>query len=236
MRLKINFKKNTEKVPNNQSIVNGYIHKCLGKNNQYHDSKSNYCISGLLGGNIIDGGLYSDYSNGGYILVTSSDIEFLDKLSNGILNNQYLGYGMTFNGIDFINEDVSNGWNYFKTTPLGFILKEKSSEDGKNIGFFDLKNPNIELMLKNQIINKFSKINPEFDFSTLVVGINKHPSHKIKNIWVKNVKNVANVCQINIYTNKKLAQAIYDYGIGQSTGSGFGTVFLTKNSHIYNNK
>src|SRR5208283_1553482 len=160
MRIKINFSKNTEEVPNNLNVVNSYIHNCLGRNNQYHNTHSNYCVSRLLEGSIINGGKNIDFSNGGYILVTSLDMEFLNKIIIGVLKNE-IGYGMKFMGIDNIDEVFYNGWNYFKTTNAGFLLVKKEG------GYYTIEDDNIELKLTEHIINKFSKINPDLDFKNL---------------------------------------------------------------------
>lgn len=229
MRIIIKFSKNTEQVPNNLNVVNSYIHTCIGRNNEYHNAQSDYCVSRLLGGNIVDGGKNIDYPNGGFIIVTSLNTEFLNKIIMGLLQNTSIGYGMEFKGVDQVNEEFYNGWNHFKTTSAGFILKKPEG------GFYTLEDTNIQLVLTEHIINKFSKINPKFDFSTLKIEINNHSSHKVESIYSKSVKNISNICQINIHTNKELAEALYNYGIGQSCGSGFGTVYTTKYFDFYKN-
>ena len=50
---------------------------------------------------------------------------------------------------------------------------------------------------------------------------------------VKNVINHANQCHISIHTNKKVAELLYNIGLGQSTGSGFGTIYKTENHKTY---
>lgn len=232
MRIKLLFTKNTQEVPNNQNIVNSYIHKCLGKDNKYHDTPSNYSISRLLGGEIINGGKNVDFKNGGYIIISSLDLNFLNKIILGILVNTDLGFGMKLNSIDHITEKFFNGWNYFKTTNMGFLLR-KNVNKTKKIDYYTLNDPDISIVLKEHIINKFSKINPELDFKDFNVVIDKHPTHKVKRVYSKNVKNITNICQLNIYTNKKVAEYIYNYGIGQSTGSGFGTVYTTRKRDLY---
>lgn len=227
MRLKINFSKNTEKVPHNLNVVNSYIHTCLGRNNIYHNSHSNYSISGLLGGLIVDGGRNIEYDNGSYIIVTSSDSNFLNKIILGILSNSELGYGMKFIRFDHISEEFRDGWNNFKTTNNGFILKRKEG------GYYTLNDSDTISALKAQIINKFSKINSNLNFNDLDIVITDNNSHKVKATYSKNVKNMSNVCQINIFTNKLVAETIYNYGIGQSCGSGFGTVYTTQFNDFY---
>jgi CRISPR/Cas system endoribonuclease Cas6 (RAMP superfamily) len=49
MRIKI-LSATTEELPiNHQHIVNSFIHRVLGKNNEYHDAKNEYSISSLQG-------------------------------------------------------------------------------------------------------------------------------------------------------------------------------------------
>jgi CRISPR-associated endoribonuclease Cas6 len=231
MRIKINFTKNTENVPNNQDFINSYIHaKCL-KHNDYHDTPSDYCISRLLGGTVIENGKYVNYPNGGYLLLTSLDYEFLNKIILGVMNNPNIGYGMTLVNIEDIKEEFYNGFNYFKTTKSGFILRRKNPIN--NSKYHTINDDDINDVLKNHIINKFSKINPNLDFSNFTVEITNHKSNKTVNLLVKNVVNTSNICQIKINSNKKLAEYIYNYGIGQSTGSGFGTIYTTQYHRKY---
>jgi CRISPR-associated endoribonuclease Cas6 len=68
------------------------------------------------------------------------------------------------------------------------------------------------------------------------IEITEHPSNKVRTIYVKNVKNMANICQFKLTSCKRLAELIYNYGIGQSTGSGFGTIYKTENHEHYYEK
>ena len=55
MRLKLKFSES--KIPftyPTQNAVNSCIHRILGENNKYHNSFSNYCVSSLFGGVIVD--------------------------------------------------------------------------------------------------------------------------------------------------------------------------------------
>lgn len=232
MRLKFNFSKNIEKVPNNLNVINSYIHKCLGVNNKYHDNKSDYNVSRLLshgGFNLTDNGKYINYPNGGYILISSFNMEFFDKITMGIVKNNELGYGMKFTGIDVVEEEFYNGWNFFKTTKAGFIIKKR----GERNQFITLNDDCFRDVLKERIINKFSKINKNLDFSDFKIEITEHPNHVVKSIYSNNVKNITNVCQLNIHTNRKVAKYLYTYGIGESCGSGFGTIYTAKKHEFY---
>lgn len=226
MRIKITFTQNTESVPNNQKIVNSYIHKCIGVNNEYHNTMSNYCVSQLMGGTVSDGGKSVEYSKGSFLIITSENMEFINRIIMGVISNPIFGYGMKFKSIEHIEEKFYNGWNYFRTTPMGFIIKKMGSTN-RQIGWI---NDNLNEEIKNHIIRKMSKVKPGISCDGLEVNVT---DNKIKRRYVKNVNNQANICGISIYANKELAEAIYNYGIGQSTGSGFGTVYTTKYRNLY---
>ena len=80
MRIKIKFSGANVSLPiNNQHIINSFIHRVLGKDNIYHDAKSNYNISSLQGGKWVKGTDRINF-NDGYIIVSSKDNEFLNGL------------------------------------------------------------------------------------------------------------------------------------------------------------
>lgn len=231
MRIKISFSNSSVPVPiQNQSMVNSYFHKCLGENNKYHDAKSNYSLSGLMGGTLDSSTNTLTFKNKPYIIVSSLDMEMMNIFILGVLKNQDLGYGMKFAGIDHLNEIFINGWNHFATLSP-FLLKTYS--DKKTYVFDTFKNENFIERVKTHIINKVSKINPKLDLSDFDVNIQDNEKHKVKKIFVKNVVNYANQCQISINCKKEVAELLYNIGIGQSTGSGFGTIYKTENHSYY---
>lgn len=226
MRIKINYSKNTSDVSiYNQSLLNSYIHKCIGINNKYHNTKSDYNISHLYGGKLNKVNNTLEFKNGGYFVVSSNDGELVNKVLVGILNNQELFSGMKFSGVDYVEEQFYNGWNHFAT--LSPILIKQGG------GFLKLTSDDFEIKVQSYLINKLSKINSKLDLSDFKVKIPKHHTHKVKKVLVKNVINLANQCQISIHTNKKVAKLLYNIGVGQSTGSGFGTVYKTENRKQY---
>ena len=234
MRLKIKLTKNESLIPiNNQHLVNSYVHKCLGRNNKYHDSKSDYCISNLRGGKLNSDKQSLNFDNGSFIVVTSENSDFISSLLSGISTNQEFFCGMKVNGFEFISEEFSDGYNIFKTlTPI--LIKEKVEEH--KYKFVTIKDSDYISKLKTSIINKLSKIDSTLDFTNFSIEINDRTTNKTKLILVKNVKNVASQCDIVIHSSKKIAEYIYNYGIGQSTGSGFGTVYNSKNHNLYYDK
>lgn len=231
MRIIIKFTENNTLVPiNNQSDINYYIHKCLGNNNNYHDSKNDYSISNLQGGKINEDKKHLNFENGGFIAITSKNELFLDSLIGGILDNPVLKWGMEYTHIEFIKEDFIDGWNHFATL-CPFIIKKYS--DKKTYTFATIKDSDFHDILKNHLINKLTKTYDNIDLTNFDVEIKNHISHKTKCVMVKNVKNIANQCHVSIFCKKNIAEKIYNLGIGQSTGSGFGTIYKTENHNKY---
>jgi CRISPR/Cas system endoribonuclease Cas6 (RAMP superfamily) len=254
MRIIIRFTKNLEPVSYiNQHLVNNYIYgKCLKNDRKYHDEKSNYCISGLYGGKKNNDML--DFPNGAMIVVTSQDSEFITKVMLGAMNNKEFAHGMIFHTIDSVDEKFDNICNHFATLSP-FIFKEYTDDGYKFVVFNDEKflNKNKKIINKLNILdidvfskyitdrikNKLIKINPELDLAKFKIVAKHHDKHKIKKILIRHenikndVSNYANQLQIDIYCNKNVADMIYNLGIGQSTGCGFGTIIKTENLYKY---
>jgi CRISPR-associated endoribonuclease Cas6 len=236
MRIKINLKSNdsngVELPINNQHIVNSFIHECLGKDNDYHNTKSDYCISNLRGGKFVKGTKLINFKDG-YILVTSKDEQLLNKIVLGTLSIKF-GYNIEINGFDYIEEEFYNGWNYFQVLSP-FIMKHYyTDKDGKDrTHFITLKDDDFEEVVKSKIINKLNAINPNLDLSDFELKIQNRKHNKVKLIDVNGKNNFANICNINIHTNKKVAELLYHIGIGSSTGSGFGTIYKNENYKLY---
>lgn len=234
MRIIIRFSKTEELVPiNNQSYVNYYIYKkCLGDNNVYHDAKSNYCISSIQGGKLTSDKKNLKFDNGGFIVVTSKDETFLNDLIGGVMNNPKLNWGMEYVNIEFVRENFTDGWNHFATLSP-FIIKKNNGY--KSYSFSTMNDVDFIQTIHNHLVKKINNRYPHIDTTELKVRVNSHPSHKIKLIRVKNVENETNQCHISLFCDKTLAEIIYNMGIGQSTGSGFGTIYKTENHKIYRN-
>jgi CRISPR-associated endoribonuclease Cas6 len=246
MRIKLDFSKNVENVPiNNQNIVNGFVQKHLGPNNPYHDAISDYSVSMLSGGKLNDDKATLSFKNGGFIIVSALDNKFIMTLLKGIAKSKdkSLGYGMVFEKYEFIDEKIFDGWNYFSTLSPFMIVK-----DGNALGrnkFLLLDDPDFESQVKDYLLHKLVTIsvNKKLNLNLLDfdVKIPKHPAHKVKTIYIHGMKkgkvgvskNYANVCRVNIKSSKQVAELLYNIGLGQSCGCGFGTIYKNENKDLY---
>lgn len=230
MRIKIQLSPTDKNLPiNNQHIVNSFIHRALGENNKYHDTKSDYSISSLQGGKWVKGTDEISIKGNGYIIISSLDKEFLDSILIGLYTTNFHD-DIKVCGIEFMDEYFYNGWNHFATLSP-FIIKEHT--DCKTYKFVTMEDDNFQQKVKEHLINKLTKINPKLDLSDFDVKIKDNPSHKIKKVMIRNVVNFANQCQVSIQCSSRVGELIYNIGIGQSTGSGFGTIYKTENHKLY---
>ena len=127
MRVKIKFTPNTQPVPiQNYSLINSYIHKCLGSNNPFHDKHGNYNISSIQGGKRINTTKFLNFENGGFICISAlgDDLKIIDLIIKGMVENLEFDFGMKFNGVEFMQDKFINGVNNFLTlSPI--LIKEK---------------------------------------------------------------------------------------------------------------
>lgn len=235
MRIIVNYTKNTSPVPtDNQKYINSYIHKCLGKDNEYHNSVSNYNISKLLGSTYNPDTKTLDFPNGGRIIISTKDNEFLNLILTGIMTNPALICGMEYVNIDFINETFYDGYNQFFT--LSPILIKEKTEEGK-YRYVTINDPDFEEIITSRTLRKLETINAKenlgLNLKNFKMVLSTNGKNKTRKVAVKNVVNVANECILTITCNKKVAELLYNIGIGQSTGSGFGCVCKIENIHKY---
>jgi|TARA_R110000782_G_scaffold270273_2_gene370190 CRISPR-associated endoribonuclease Cas6 len=230
MRIKILLSPTDTELPiNHQHLVNSFIHRALGKDNEYHDAKNNYSISPLQGGNWIKGTKNISFNKGGYVIISSLDDKFINNILMSLYSTNFYKEIKVI-GIEFVDEKFYNGWNHFVTLSP-FIIKKYLSK--KEYSFHTIDEDGFDVTLKNYLINKLTKINPDLDLTDFDVKIPKHDNHKTSKVIVKNVVNIGNSCHININTNRKVAELLYNIGIGQSTGCGFGTIYKSENKTIY---
>jgi CRISPR-associated endoribonuclease Cas6 len=242
MRLKVEFNSTTENVPNNLKHLNSFIHRILGVDNIYHNKSGDYCISHLCGGKLSKDRLTVSFPNGSpFIIVTSEDMTFMNKIIVGLMDekNKDYGFGVTFKNMSFINEELYNGWNhFFVLSPI--LLKGREENDPRYIniltkdesGKHTVPNESYKDRLQKQLVHKFSTIDPTLDFTDFEIVI----SDKLKRVYKimdKNVVNTASVFQFSVKTNKKVATMLYNIGVGQSTNSGFGTIYKTESYDLY---
>lgn len=238
MRFKYIFSENTKPVPvSNQALINSYFHKTLGENNEYHDSSSFYCLTNLRGAKkILNNKTHNNYPNGCWFYLTTLDYELLNQFNNKIQSNKEIGYGMILEKIEYVDENIKLDSKYliFRTLTPIHLKDYKNHETNVKPKQFTIDDPEYIDVLKSRTINRLKKINPDLNFNGFNMIIKNHPNNKKIKHYVKNIPNLATQTDVIIYANdSRIYDYIYNCGLGMSTGSGFGTVFISENIKKY---
>ena len=208
---------------NNQHDVNVFIHKTLG-HNKYHDTFSNYSISGLQGGKYIGNGLIDFQNEQPWLQVSSQDAEFLASLMIALNTTENTLLGMKF---DYIVADEFNVGNYFDIVYTLSPILLKDNQSGKKITFRD---DNWLQKLTENCQQKLSKLPTPIIDDTFSIEIIHQENAKVKKIIVKeNCWAIASQVVLKINGKKETRLALYSLGLGNSTGSGFGAIQIKDN-------
>lgn len=216
MRLKIFLTMPTEKVPvNNLDMLISFIHKCLGKNNKYHDAFSKYCISSLQGGKLDKDGFLSFDNSEPYIIVSSIDNEFIETFVKGLYETKATVMSMSFNRLEIPPLTIQKYYdNVMTISPI--LLKNKSD---RKITFED---PEWLDLLNQKTVAKLKNVGIEDP--TFKIELRSPDKAKRKLVWVGDVFNPSSMVSLKITGTKKAREAVYNMGLGNSTGCGFGAV------------
>ena len=216
MRIKLNFNGTIELFNGStQHLVNGFIHSVLGSNNKYHDSFSNYAVSSLQGGKLVEGGI--SYENGAYIFVSSNDLEFNDNIMIGLMTTTSTIGSLTLNNIEIVDFKPHFYYDVVRTiSPI--LLKDNDSI----ITFKD--SSFIDVLLKKTKKKLLSLGLKEKDVNTLDIQPFHFENAKLKYVKVKNVVNLSSQVMLIIKGDIEVRRKLYEMGLGKSTGCGFGSV------------
>lgn len=224
MRFRVNLTRPTTDVPvNNQHEMNGFIHAILGRNNSYHDSVSDYSISSLQGGRLDreTNSLKFD-EDVPHIYVASQNSTFIGDFMAGIMTADASVFGMKPDGVDITCDFNPNNYCDDIITISPILIRNK---DDRKITFED---PEWIERVKKNCIGKLKHRGIEDD--TFDIELIKTDSSKRKCVWVGDVFNPCSSVRLKVTGRKNTRRILYNLGIGNSTGSGFGAV------KIYGNK
>lgn len=215
MRIKITLTKPTEDVPvNNQEYLNSFFHKILGENNKYHDTFSRYAVSSLQGGRLLEDKRNLAFSENPYFYFSTVDNEMM-----GIFLRSAMFYKGTFLGMgiknivpdDFICHDRFD--KIITASPI--LIKDK----GHMLSVVDkewlerVENNCKAKLAKEGIVDE-----------TFSISIISPEKSKRKLIFTKGIGNICSLTRLRIEGRKKTRETLYNMGIGNSTGYGFGSI------------
>jgi len=226
MRLKIKFTRNTFPVPNDRSAALSWFHRVLGLNED-HDEESNYSISPISGGTFK--GKTMEFPEGGWVIVSSNDESLLGKVALNCFKHD-LGYGMKFDSMQHISEEIQTGWNnFFSLTP---IILRKRNEDGERV-FITYEDEEFAELLLDRLKAKLLRFDSSLDVSRIKLEVADHSSHRTQWTKLHDSDLLGSLCLVSINCNRDVGQIIYNFGLGNLTGCGYGAICLANNKSIY---
>ncbi len=217
MRIHLKLSKNIEPVDfSYQQKQVGTIHKWLGIN-EIHDQMSLYSFSWLKGGRKVNEHL--DFSHGASFFISFYDTKKVKEIINGIQSKPELFYGMSVTDITIQEVPIFETKERFMAESPIFL---KYSKDKKSTYYYftDVKSNNI---LTNNAKNKLRKAGLS-DAGLNVYFEKDYPSAYTKGTTFKGIFTKGSVCPIIVEGSPEQIAFIWDVGIGNSTGIGFGSL------------
>lgn len=226
MRIKIEFS-SSERIYKEamNGKVNGFINYCLGENNIYHGNFSNYCVSSLQGGHMNKKGELS-FPEGSYLYVSSSDGDFIETIIETIMssNKGIDDMNVTTFSVEYIQS--YSEYDIIRTiSPVMLVWKQgdkKRIVTVKDSDFFEILTEQSKLKLIKQG-------HDEEKVKTLKIEPFHIEKAKTKDVVIKGIHNITSMIMAVVKGDAGVRCALYELGLGKSTGYGFGAVETGKN-------
>jgi CRISPR-associated endoribonuclease Cas6 len=217
MRIHLRLSKNTKPVDfSYQQKQVGTIHKWLGVN-EIHDQISLYSFSWLKGGKKVNEHL--DFSNGASFFISFYDTRKLKDIIKGIQSEPEVFCGMSVHNITIQEVPVFETKQRFMAESPVFI---KYSKDKKSTYYYfnDAESNDI---LTNNAKHKLRQAGLP-DGGLNVYFEKDYPSAYTKGTKFKGIFTKGSVCPVIVEGSPEQIAFIWDVGIGNSTGIGFGSL------------
>ena len=209
MRIHLSLSKNTEPVDfSYQQKQVGTIHKWLGING-LHDQMSLYSFSWLKGGRKLDDHL--DFSQGANFFISFYDTNRLKDIIKGIQSEPEVFCGMSVHNITIQEVPMFETKQRFISESPIFL---KYSKDRKSTYYY------FNDVESNQKLRKAGLS----DVGLNVYFEKDYPLAYTKGTTFKGIFSKGSICPIIVEGSSEQIAFIWDVGIGNSTGIGFGSL------------
>lgn len=219
MRIYAQLSGSTELVDfNYQHKLVGTLHKWLGVNS-LHGSHSLYSFSSLTGGKNVGKGL--SFNNGTSLFFSFHDKELAKQLLKGILNDPECCYGMRVVDVDIIPSMPNTDRSVFYPGSPIFIKRDDEYHNKKHFTYMD--HCSGDLMV-DTLRKKMEIAGLPYD-ETLSIKFDPNAANpKTKLISYRGIKNKVNMCPVCIEAKNYTKEFIWNVGLGNCTGIGFGAI------------
>ena len=218
MRIHLKLTKNLEPVPfTYQEQMTELIHKWT-EDYEYPGKVSLHSFSSLRRGRKIDDAL--SFENGSSFFISSWDNDFLRKIIESLNDNSDFSFGMNVYEIVIQETPDLSSIDFFRLASPVLICRMIDSK--KEYFFHD--DPQAGVLLAETIHTKMKSAGLETDESLSIVFNNACFRGKKKRVNYKGVSNPVSINPLIIKSKNETKQFIWNVGLGNSTGIGFGAI------------
>jgi CRISPR-associated endoribonuclease Cas6 len=217
MRIYLNLSKNNKPVDfSYQQKQVGTIHKWLGINN-IHDQISLYSFSWLKGGKKVNDHL--DFIQGASFFISFYENSKIKDIIKGIQSDRNVFCGMSVNSITIQEVPKFETKQRFLAESPIFL---KYSKDKKSTYYY-YNDPESNEILTNNARHKLGKAGLSSDGINIYFDKDYQGAYT-KGTTFKGIFTKGSVCPIIVEGSPEQIAFIWDVGIGNSTGIGFGSL------------
>ena len=229
MRLHLTLSPNTEPVSfAYQHRLTGVFHKWLS-DNDLHDKISLYSLSWLNGSRRVANRL--EFPHGAKWFVSFFEDEYAEKLVDGALRQPEMFCGMRVSRIEQQSTpDFGTRYKFKVASPV--FVKGKSPANGKPPHHYLYNELAADAVMTATLVHKMDAANHEAeetrftdaDKQVKVSFDREFASPKIKLVRIKNIDHKTSICPVIIEGTPKAVRLAWNVGIGNGTGSCFGSL------------
>lgn len=221
MRFKLVFQGNGNSYPDAQDMVNSFFHRMLGDGNRFHDTFSNYSLSNLMGGRITDGKLV--YDGEAYVILSTSDGGLLSLVMEKVFDIRSMHMrDMKGKRVEMLGDfEPNRRYDIIRLTSPLLLSRDGRYLTFKDEGFMEALNRNCKAKLRK---SGFS----DEAVSSVSVEPYKFENARTKAVLVHGAYSIASVVHLVVKGDSAARTALYNMGLGKSTGSGFGSVEILR--------
>lgn len=218
MRIYLYLTPNTEPVPfNYQPNLVGALHKWLGEN-ELHDDISLYSLSWLQGSQTRPDKKGFDFPDGGWFCISSPLEDLHQQLIQGILKDPAIAWGMKVAEVKMCQ--TPNFGSEHRFLLLSPVLIKRKRNDGPHDQYYFPSDKEADLLLTQTLQRKLKRFGLTSEFS--VAFDHTYPNPKIKKINYRGLDIKATYCPVIVKGDPTAVAFVWDVGVGNSTGIGFG--------------
>jgi CRISPR-associated endoribonuclease Cas6 len=219
MRIIIKTTKNQNIIPFDYiPLMVGAIHKWIGGNNDLHGKISLYTFSWLKGSEKVKSGFH--FPTGASFFISAHDEKLIGKIIKGAMEQPELFFGMSVNEISLVsNPSFEKGEAYFPVaSPV--LIKRKEADRVNHYLFSD---PKSDELLTETMVKKMSLAGIDSTGLSISFDRNYHAA-KTKVVNYNGIKSKGNVCPVIVKGSPEQIEFVWNVGVGNSTGIGFGAL------------